>query len=395
MANVFRLPDIGEGLTDAEIVRWHVAVGDKVAENQLLVEVETAKAVVEITSPFAGTVLHLGAAEGDVVEVGEVLVVVGDPGERWPPDGEAPASVGEATGPGAQTPETSAPTAVPGPSGRIRAMPIVRRLAREHGIDLTAIVGTGPGGAITRADVEAAIAAADRRTEEPAAGTREDERIPMSRLRRTIAENLARSWREIPHVTVQADVDATALLAAHGELKTRGGPAPLEALVAQAVLPALRRHREFNAVVDGDDVVYRHRYDLGFAVDTEEGLMVVVVRDADRLGVDELGARIAELADRARKRTATPEELTGQTFTISNIGALGGGPGTPIIPWGTSAILSIGRAVEKPVVRGGGIFVAPIAPLNLSYDHRLIDGSLGQRFLADVVEGLEGLALPG
>ncbi len=377
----FRLPDIGEGLTDAEIVRWHVRVGDLVDVDQLLVEVETAKAVVEITSPYAGTVLHLGGVEGDTIAVGEILIVVGEPGERWKPDrpveaADVPASV-----------ETSAPSPPVTAAGRVKAMPIVRKLAREHGVDLATIAGSGPGGAITRADVERAITSTA-----PGDG---DQRVTMSRLRRTIAENMTRSWREIPHVTVHADVDATALLTAHRALReATTGPVPLEALIATAVLPALRRFPEFNATVDGDEVILHRRYDLGFAVDTPDGLMVVVVRDADAAVPTELARRITDLAEAARSRTATPDQLTGQTFTVSNIGALGGGAGTPIIPWGTTAILSIGRATDTPVARDGGIFVAPVAPLNLSYDHRLIDGALGQRFLSMVVEHLETMTPP-
>jgi len=219
-----------------------------------------------------------------------------------------------------------------------------------------------------------------------------EERVRMTRMRRTIAEHMERSWREIPHVTVQASIDASGLLAAHRALReSTGGPFPLEALAASTVTPALREFREFTAVVDGREVVYRDRRDIGFAVDTPHGLVVVVVRAVDALDVEELGARLTELAIRARTRLATPGELTGQTFTISNIGALGGGAGTPIIPWGTSAILSIGRALEAPVARDGSISIRPMAPLSLSYDHRIIDGALGQRFLSRVVEGLETL----
>lgn len=368
MAHEFRLPDIGEGLTDAEIVAWHVAVGDEVAKDQRLVEVETAKAVVEITSPFAGTVIHLGGGAGDTIEVGEVLVVIGSPNEAWGDE--------QASSPAPEAPVAAATAAALPPSGPVRAMPIVRKLAQEHGIDLTTVRGTGPAGAITRADVEAAIAGA--RTQ-PSGG---EERVPLTRMRQTIAEHMARSWREIPHVTVQADVDASALLA------EKGGR-PLEALVARCVLPLLARFPEFNASLDGSELVMKRHYHLGFAVDTPDGLLVTVVRDADRMSTEELGLRVSALAEKAVARTVAPEEVTGQTFTLSNIGALGGGHGTPIIPWGTTAILSVGRAVATPVAREGGLFVAPVMPIDLSYDHRVIDGGLGQRFLAALVESLE------
>lgn len=366
MANAFRLPDIGEGLTDAEIVAWHVEVGDTVAVDQGLVDMETAKAVVEITSPFAGVVLHLGGGEGDTVEVGDVLFVVGEPGEFWSP-AEDPAPVA--------SPQSKAPTAAA--PAAVRATPMVRKLAKERGIDLASVTGTGPEGAITRDDLLAA--APDR-----------EEREPMSRMRRTIAANLTRSWQEIPHVTVQADVDAAALLATHARFK-EAGPFPLEALLARAVLPLLVEFPEFNAALEGDDVIYKRHYDLGFAVHTDEGLLVVVTRDSDQQSTQELAAEIAGLAAAAKERRLQPDDVAGQTFTISNVGAIGAGGGTPIIPYGTTAILSFGRAKDTPVVHAGGVTVAPVAPMNLSYDHRLIDGALGQRFLAGLVHNLENV----
>lgn len=386
MAQEFRLPDLGEGLREAEVVRWFVVEGTTVEEGDPLVEVETAKAAVEITSPFSGTVLHRGAPEGATVAVGDLLLVIGEPGETWGGGGDEPAGTAPSpaesgpTAPPRPPAEAAAPAPDAGAPQQVRAMPLVRRLARQHGIDLARVAGTGPAGAITRADIEAAIAAGEGPDEE---------QVRMSPTRRAIAEHMERSWREIPHVTVEVPLEASALLAAHRRLRTEVGRAvPLEALVARAVIPALRAHPEFNAAVEGDVVVYRRRYHLGFAVDTPVGLVVVVVRDADRLGTVELADRIGALAAAARDRRISPDDLRGQTFTISNIGAIGGGSGTPIIPYGTTAILSVGRAVDAPVARHGGIFVAPVAPLDLSYDHRVIDGALGQRFLETLMAGL-------
>lgn len=359
MANEFVLPDIGEGLTEAEIVAWHVEVGDQIERDQILVEVETAKAVVEIPSPYPGVVLHLGGREGDTVEVGSVLVVVGEPGETWMP-----------------SPPPTAPAAE-----SVRAMPAVRKLAESLGVDLATVTGTGPAGSIIRTDVEAAAVGRQGSVE-------------LSATRRAIAEHMARSWREIPHVTAQAEFDATELLAAHAALRA-SGPAPMEALLARAAVPALAAYPEFNAAFDGTSLVLKDRFDIGFAVDTEHGLVVVVVTDVAAAGAAELARRITGLAERARDRTASPGELTGQTFTISNIGALGGGHGTPIIPWGTTSILSVGRARDAAVVRDGDIVVAPTAPLSLSYDHRVIDGALGQRFLGGLVQNLEDPAVLG
>jgi pyruvate dehydrogenase E2 component (dihydrolipoamide acetyltransferase) len=375
MANEFRLPDIGEGLTDAEIVAWHVEVGDEVSADQPLVDMETAKAVVEITSPFAGVILHLGGDEGDTVNVGDVLFVVGEAGEEWHEDASHKSQNASPEPAAARTAQSSiGPVAV-------RATPMVRKLARDQGVDLASVTGTGGGGAITRSDVLGATGTA------PADNDRE-ERVQMSRMRRTIAANLTRSWQEIPHVTVSASVEATRLLEAHRTLK-QDGPIPLEALIAKAALPLLAQFPEFNASLDGDDIILKKHYDLGFAVHTEEGLLVVVTRDSDQKSTLDLGGEIAGLAARAKERKLQPDDIAGQTFTISNIGALGAGGGTPIIPLGTTAIVSIGRAVDSPVVQDGQLAVAKVAPINLSYDHRLIDGALGQQFLAGFVTNLE------
>jgi pyruvate dehydrogenase E2 component (dihydrolipoamide acetyltransferase) len=355
----FRLPDIGEGLTEAEVVEWLVEEGRDVAVDQPLVQIETDKAVTDIPSPREGVLLRQGAPAGAVVRVGEVLAVIGEAGE----DEEAAPIVG------------TLPTGAHRPVAQ--ALPLVRRLAKELGVDLSTVTGTGPGGRISKEDVEA-VAAAGRAT------SPDQERIRLSKLRRTIAANMARSWREIPHVTTFGQADASALLALGRDLDL-----PLEALFIAAVMPALKAHPEFNASVDGEDLVIKRRYDIGVAVDTADGLVVVVVLHADALAPAQLGREVVRLAEAARSRTATPHELTNQTFTISNIGAVGGGHGTPIIPYGTTAILSFGRAVEQPVVRDGGIVVEPVLPLSLSYDHRVIDGALGRRFLATVVERLE------
>ena len=362
MAFEFRLPDIGEGLTEAEVVEWLVEEGREVALDQPLVQVETDKAVTDIPSPRGGVLLRQGAPAGAVVRVGEILAVIGEAGDEPSDVADASPIVGTLPGPIPQRAET---------------LPLVRRLARELGVDLATVTGRGPGGRITKEDVEAAAGAS--RTDSP-----DQQRIRLSKLRRTIAANMARSWREIPHATTFGQADASPLLAQRKDLDL-----PLEALFISAILPALKAHPEFNASVDGEDLVVKRRYDLGVAVDTADGLVVVVVRNADALARADLGREIGRLAEAARSRTAKPDELAGQTFTISNIGAVGGGHGTPIIPFGTTAILSFGRADEQPVVRDGRVVAAPVLPLSLSYDHRVIDGALGRRFLSAVVERLE------
>lgn len=206
----------------------------------------------------------------------------------------------------------------------------------------------------------------------------------MSPTRLAISRNLTRSWQEIPHVTTYGEADAAALLAARKEAGV-----PLEALLVERVVPLLRDHPEFNAAVDGDDVLYKETYDIGFAVDTPNGLMVAVIRGADTMDTDGIGAEITRLAAAAKDRTITATEMRGATFTISNIGAVGGRFGTPIIPYGTSAILSIGRADEQAVVRDGEIVVGRRFPLSLSYDHRIIDGATGRAFMAALIEAIE------
>ena len=464
MAQEFRLPDIGEGLAEAEIVRWLVEVGDTVVADQPVVEVETDKAVVEIPTPFGGTVLRLGGEPGEVIEVGEILLVVGsaDDDRSLQADNDEPGGVREdeteeeaedekAAGAGPtdlpESPGTShvaapivgtlseeaevlRPRQAPAerPQTRAKALPVVRKLARDHGVDIDSIRGSGPGGRITREDVMAAVGeeadsasavrpeartaapatevtARDQSENEPSdvqpsqpkrdPSKRSDtQRERMSRLRRTIASNMSKSWSEIPHVTTFDDIDATRLLETRSALSQRHGTKiPIEALVIKAVLPALDEFPEFNASIDGEELVLHGSRDVGVAVDTPDGLMVAVVADAGSRGVLGLASEVVRLGEGARERSLSPDELSGQTFTVSNIGAVGGGHGTPIVPHGTTAILSVGRAVDRPVARDGKVAVSSVMPLSLSYDHRVIDGAQGRRFMALVMENLEEPAL--
>ena len=425
MAKEFRLPDIGEGLTEAEIVRWLIAVGEPVKVDQPVVEVETDKAVVEIPSPYGGIVLHHGAGEGETLPVGEILVVVGEEGETWTatadPETEAWLDQVEeemATDEGMpEAPKDSAAPIVGRISeeavdlgahrvekalGATKALPLVRKLAKDLGVDLGKLKGSGADGRITREDVVAAAeATAGGEVELPEAPglpplpvDRQGERRPMSKLRRTIASNMKKSWNEIPHVTTFDEVPAARLLAARQALELRHSvKIPLEALIIKAVLPALAQFPEFNASIDRDDLVVYSHYDIGVAVDTADGLLVAVVKAADTRTLLETAADIRRLAEASKSRKLNPDEVTSQTFTISNIGAIGGGYGTPIIPPGTTSILSVGRATDRAVADGGKVGVAPMMPLSLSYDHRVIDGGQGRRFMAVVLENLSEPAL--
>ena len=382
MAYVFLLPDIGEGLVEADIVRWRVQVGNRIESDEVLVEVETAKAVVALPSPAAGTVLHQGAGEGATLMVGSVLAVIGDPGENWQGEGDGDPIDGD------ETAVTAENRSRKRRRGRGKALPVIRKLAREQGVDLSTVDGSGPGGRITREDV---LAAAALGTQPVAEG---DERIRLSMLRRTISDHMTRSWREIPHVTIFHDADASRLLAARRALGVRHGrDIPMEAMVVKALVPILARFREFNATLDGDDLVLHRALDIGIAVDTSDGLLVPVIQDVGKLGLMALADSISDLGVRGKARTLEAGELTGSGFTVSNFGALGGGRGTPIIPHGTTAILAIGRATDTPVVRDGKVVIATMMPLSLALDHRVIDGGSGQRFMGMLVENLEEPAL--
>ena len=368
MGHEFHLPDVGEGLVEAVILSWYVDVGETVELDQPLVEVETDKAIIDLPSPFAGELLHRGGEDGETIEVGSLLAVIGEPGERWEPA----AATSQAEEPAAPV-VGSLPEAGATPPRGPQALPMVRKLAEELGVDLSGVQGTGPLGRITERDVRAATS------------SRPTVRVPMSRLRKRIAENLARSWREIPHVTTYGHADSDTLLAERSRL----GKPPVEALLIARLVPVLARFPSFNAAVEGDEIVEHRFHDVGFAVDTPDGLVVAVVHDAGSLPLEALAGEVRRLAEGARERTLRVDDLRGQTFTISNIGAVGGGLGTPIIPYGTSAILSVGRAGARPVVRDDRIEIVRQFPLSLSYDHRIIDGAEGRRFMAAVIEALE------
>ena len=368
MAREFQLPDIGEGLVEAVIVEWHVDVGAEIGLDSPLVEVETDKAVVDIPSPFAGVLLHQGAGAGETIVVDALLAVVGEVGEVWEPRDTPDASAAPVVGRLDQAVETMDRC-----GGRARLLPKLRRLADDLGVDTESIAGSGPGGRVTEADIEAA-----------AAQSGPVRRRRMSPTRKAIAENMARSWREIPHVTTYAEVAAETLLATLEDL----GKPPLEALLVHRIAPLLEEFPLFNASISGDEIIEHLRYDIGFAVDGPEGLVVAVIRGADARSVSDLGDEVGRLASAVRERTATIDELRGQTFTLSNIGAVGGRYGTPIVPYGTTAILSIGRADVRPVVRDGAVVAGREFPLSLSYDHRVIDGAMGRAFLSAISDAL-------
>jgi pyruvate/2-oxoglutarate dehydrogenase complex dihydrolipoamide acyltransferase (E2) component len=380
----FKLPDLGEGVTEAEIDRWLVKEGQSIAEDEPLVEVITDKATAEIPSPFAGVVARLHVEEGDVVPVGTVLVTIGESAE---------ADVVEES----ETPPTDA-AVVPGSpdDGRVKAMPPVRKLARELGVDLAAIAGSGPGGRITREDVEAAASRPVRREAEtrPPTAKLGGRREPLRGVRRMIAEHMLAAHRSIPPVTHVEECDVTELNATRRIANERNPSSPKLTylpFIVKAVVVALRDHPRLNSSLDeaAGEIIYHDAYNIGFAVDAPQGLLVPVIRDADAKPVRELAAEIDSLATQARSGALQAEHLQGSTFTVTSPGPYGGLLATPIINHPNAAILGVHRATERPVVRDGQIVVRTMMNLSITFDHRVVDGVAAARFCMDVVKLLE------
>lgn len=403
MSREFLLPDLGSGLKEGEIVQWRVAVGDVVTTDDLLVDIETEKAVIEVPVPYDGTVIALAAEAGELVKVGSMLAVF-DTGTA----GQASEIVDEPADQSASSPDPVVETVstVPEPipteesdNARIKAMPSVRRISTEFDVDLSLVTGTGRDGRVTKGDVLAFIRNRTAASEKPAvtqrvaSGSGMDERVPLTRLGRTIAERMSQSWREIPHVFTRMEAQADGFLEVRKTLSDMyDDKVGVEALLIRAVLPALKTYPQFNATLEGDELVLHRQYNICVAVNTDEGLVLPTVHDADSFSVRELSSHLADLLPRAIQRKASPEELSGGTFTINNIGALGTIMGTSIIPIGTTAILSAGRAVEKAVVKSGEIKVLPMMEITMSFDHRVIDGGMAQKFLALVCLNIEEAA---
>ncbi|MCK8437006.1 2-oxo acid dehydrogenase subunit E2 [Streptomyces sp. D2-8] len=487
LEQLFRLPDLGEGLTEAEIVEWKVAVGDTVTVDQVVVEVETAKAAVEVPVPYEGTVLRLHAEAGTALAVGEPLITVGadaPAGADGPACGPRPEEAGGApepvvpadaaaeryreeeqagsgnvligygTGHGPTTSRRRRRAAAAGPSasaapagaalsasaaprsgtvdsavpacGAVTASPaapdtsaatashapraispLVRRMARDHGVDLTGVSPSGPAGVVLRRDVEQAIARAGQtaspdpadRAPAPAPAPQEPttaagpERIPLRGVRRAVADKLSRSRTEIPDATTWVDVDATGLLEAKKALESAGTGTRigLLALFARICVAGLRRFPELNSTVDTErrEILRYDGVHLGFAAQTERGLVVPVVRDAHLMTTVQLAAELARLTELARGGNLPPHALTGGTFTLNNYGVFGVDGSTPIINHPEAALLGVGRLVDKPWVVDGQLTVRKVTQLSFSFDHRVCDGGVAGgflRFVADCVE---------
>jgi len=386
---LFRLPDLGEGLTEAEVLGWKVAVGDTVHVDQVVIEVETAKAAVEVPVPFEGTVLKLFAEAGSVVSVGEPLIAVGASAPAEEAGGSGNVLIGYGTK--EEQPRTrrrrakatvaTAAVAVAEPAAaqapRVLS-PLVRKLARDNGIDLASVKPTGPDSIILRQDVEAAVA-------KPAPAV-DGERIPLRGMRRAIAEKLSRSRREIPDATTWVDVDATGLMDAR---KVVG--VGVLALMARICVAGLTRYPELNSTVDTErqEIVRLRSVNLGFAVQSDRGLVVPVVRGADRLTTLELAAELTRLTELARAGGLGPEDMTGGTFTLNNYGVFGVDGSTPIINHPEAGLLGVGRIVDKPWAVDGQLAVRKVTQLSFTFDHRVCDGGVAGGFLRYVADCVE------
>ncbi|MCY7792096.1 dihydrolipoamide acetyltransferase family protein [Bacillus haynesii] len=413
MAFEFKLPDIGEGIHEGEIVKWFVKPNDEVNEDDVLAEVQNDKAVVEIPSPVKGKVLELKVEEGTVATVGQTIITFDAPGYE---DLQFKGSEsGEAKAEEAEKQETDAPAeaaeaneqADADPNKRVIAMPSVRKYAREKGVDIVNVSGSGKNGRVLKEDIDSflnggtagdAQAAQAEEKAEPAAqqpaaavqvpeGELPETREKMSGIRKAIAKAMVNSKHTAPHVTLMDEVDVTNLVAHRKQFKQVAADQGIKLTylpyVVKALTSALKKYPVLNTSIDDntDEVIQKHYYNIGIAADTEKGLLVPVVKNADRKAVFEISNEINELATKARDGKLAPAEMKGASCTITNIGSAGGQWFTPVINHPEVAILGIGRIAEKAVVRDGEIFAAPVLALSLSFDHRMIDGATAQNAL--------------
>lgn len=415
----YRFPELGEGLHEGEIIKMHIKAGDKVTDEDIVMEVQNDKAVVEVPCPVNGTVLEVFGSDGAVFRVGQVVAVIdaeGDIPEQESAPEQAHAQEADAAQGGAETKDSPAATspadakeggagaaAPAAPNREVLATPSVRKFAREQGIDIAQVNGTGKAGKITREDVEAfknggaaapAAAGETKAAAAPAAAaasaasvSADEERVPFKGIRKAISNAMVKSAYTAPHVTIMDEVDVTELVAFRTRMKPiaekKGIKVTYLPFIVKALVAASRQFPALNASIDeeNNEIVYKKHYDIGIATDTDNGLIVPVIKDADRKSIWMIADAIRDLAARGRDGKLSASEMKGSTISISNIGSAGGMFFTPIINYPEVAILGTGRISEKPVVKNGEIVVAPVMALSLSFDHRLIDGATAQNFM--------------
>ncbi|WP_195570674.1 dihydrolipoamide acetyltransferase family protein [Paenibacillus sp. 1001270B_150601_E10] len=400
----YRFPELGEGLHEGEIIKMHIKPGDKITDDDIIMEVQNDKAIVEVPSPVNGTVLEVLTKDGQVCHMGEVVAIIdaeGDIPEQAAP-AENHAAQEEAPAPAAEAPKAEAAPAPAAPNAEVLATPSVRKLARDLGVDIASVPGTGKAGKITREDVEAfanggapAAAPAAKEAAAPAASTAaaaapaadrnaEEERVPFKGIRKAISNAMVKSAYTAPHVTIMDEVDVAELVAFRTRLKPimeqKGTKVTYLPFIVKALIAAVRKFPVLNAMIDEEsqEIVYKKYYNIGIATDTDNGLIVPVIKDADRRSIWMIADDIRDLANRGREGKLAPTEMKGSTISITNIGSAGGMFFTPIINFPEVAILGTGRITEKPVVKNGEIVAAPVMALSLSFDHRIIDGATAQ-----------------
>jgi pyruvate dehydrogenase E2 component (dihydrolipoamide acetyltransferase) len=400
----FKLPDIGEGVVEGEVVRWLVKEGDLLTQDQPMVEVMTDKATVEIPAPRAGRVAKRMFAEGDRCPVGKVLIVIdldGEAGQGTAPAGAPEAPAARPNAPAAAVRPAAQPTGV---AGAVLATPATRKLARDIGVDIHAVTATGPAGRVTSDDVRGHKQTGGATSAGKPAASTGDKRVPFRGVRKKIAETLARSKFTAPHATYVEEVDCTDLVALRAAINARaagandGGKAGAKIsylpFIIKATVAALKKFPQMNAMLDdaaGEIVQWGHVH-LGLATATEAGLIVPVVRDADQKSLAQLTAEIAHLAEATRTGKATRDELTGSTFTVTSLGAWGGVMATAIINPPEVAILGVYRIAKRPAVVGGQIAIRDLMNLSISFDHRVVDGFDAARFVGEIKRQLEAPA---
>ncbi|MGD8943596.1 MAG: dihydrolipoamide acetyltransferase family protein [Desulfobacterales bacterium] len=419
MSRAFKLPDLGEGVHEGEVLAVHVSVGQEVKEGDIILEVETDKAAVEIPSPFTGTVAEVRVKPGDTVKVGDVMMTFSNGEESEAASAPAPEAAIES----AEMAEAAPVTQSAERKGPVPASPATRRLARELGVDLQHVTPTGPGGVVSADDVNAFAEKGPDAAEPPAeaevtpevqmadmvipAPSLPDfsrwgpvEKVPFRSIRRATAKQMVIAWSQIPHVTSQDEVDITKLEAFRqkhkADIESEGGRLTMTVFAIKAVATALKMYPQFNATLDvaAGEIVYKKYFHIGVAVNTENGLIVPVVRDVDRKSIKEISIELHDLVQRTRSRKVTLEELQGGTFTITNAGAMGGGYFAPIINFPEVAIMGMGQGRLQPAVveKGDGehqIVPRLIMPIVLCIDHRVLDGADAIQFLKTVIEALE------
>src|SRR3989338_2385950 len=401
MATEFRFPDVGEGITEGKLVKWLVEVGDTVAKDQSLCEVETDKAIVELPSPENGSVLKILVEEGHSIQVGKVLIVIGRRGESVPhPKAETNAVLPAENKKAA--PVALAPFIQTNPAA-VLAMPHTRKLARILGVDISKVKGSGPGGKVTDADVqkykENAVPSVSFTPSRHGGETQEAEHgtvevLPLIGMRRAIAEKLSESHREMVHVTLMDEVDVEELISFLEKEKTRLAAHNVKLtflpFIIKASIVALTKYPIFNSEIDVEkkEIRIKHFFNVGIAVDTPEGLVVPVVRDCDKKSITEIAIEIADMAKEARDRKISLEQIKGSSFSITNYGSVGARFATPIINPPNTAILGVGRISDRAVVRDGKVVVRQMLPLSFGFDHRIADGAVAAEFLSELMRHL-------